>query len=265
MLSHTLLNNPPPINVWINNISINRVFETKLLGIVIDNTLKWKAHIDDVITKVSKLIGIIYRVRNNFSQDNIKLIYTSLVYPYFIYGAAVWGGAYPTYTQNLFITQKKLFRIMFHCHRYDHTNPYFVQHKLLKLPDIIQLQTGLFVYNSLKNNPNGTEFQCKTQNTGTRRTHSLVLPLCRPTHTRQSVLVREAHQWNQLPEHVRLAPSKSSFKLNLKHTLLNTYIDLIFVYWKTWNFFFVFMYCIYVCIHLCMFLCNSSICMCMYM
>ncbi len=81
------------------------------LGTVIDNTFKWKAHIDDVITKVSKLTGIFHIVRNNFSQDNIKLIYTSLVYPYFIYGAALWGGAYPTYIQNLFITQK-LIRIM---------------------------------------------------------------------------------------------------------------------------------------------------------
>ncbi len=164
-------------------------------------------------------------MRNSFSQDNIKLIYTSLVYPYFIYGAAVWSGAYPTYIQNVFIVQKKFIRIMFHCHRYDHTNPYFIQHRLLKLPDIIHLQTGLFVYNSLKNNPSGTEFQHITHNIDTRRIHTLVLPLCRTSHAQQSVLVRGARQWNQLPEHVRLAPSKSSFKFNLKHTLLNTYND----------------------------------------
>ncbi len=223
MVSHALLDRPPPVNIRINNTAINRVNKVMFLGVLIDSTLKWKPHIDDIKTKVSKFIGVIYKLRNCLNQESIKIIYFSLVYPNLFYCSAIWGGAYHTYIQSLFTTQKKLLRVMFHCNRYDHTNPYFAQHKLLKLPDIITLQTCLFVYSTIKNNYSGTEYHIISHNTATRRLHMLRLPLCRTSHSQQSVLVRGARQWNSLSDHLRLAPSRHCFKYRLKQTLLTTY------------------------------------------
>lgn len=224
IVSHSLLNQPAPTNIIINNIPIHKVSEVNFLGIIIDNNLKWKAHIENIKTKLSKFTGIIYRIRAYLNQENIKLVYSSLVYPSLLYCSAVWGGAYQTYTQSLFITQKKLLRIMFNCNPYEHTNPYFQQHKILKVHDIIHLQTCLFVYtNLIMTNSTGTEFEIMTH-TG-RRAHMLRIPLCRTSHAQQSVLVRGARLWNHLPDHLKTCPTKYNFKRKLKEVLLSTYND----------------------------------------
>ena len=45
----------------IENIHIERENVTKVLGVIIDENLSWKQHIDIVSTKISKSIGILYK------------------------------------------------------------------------------------------------------------------------------------------------------------------------------------------------------------
>lgn len=37
-----------------------------------------------------------------------KNVDVSLIFPYLLYGAAMWGGAYKTYLDRLFVIKKKL-------------------------------------------------------------------------------------------------------------------------------------------------------------
>ena len=66
MVSHSLLTHPTvDIVVKMNGLPLKKVEVTKFLGVSIDNTLKWKPHIEDVKTKISKLIGVIHKIRGN--------------------------------------------------------------------------------------------------------------------------------------------------------------------------------------------------------
>ena len=44
----------------INDTKIDRVTETLLLGVIIDECLTWKPHIQNLTRKISKSLGIIY-------------------------------------------------------------------------------------------------------------------------------------------------------------------------------------------------------------
>ena len=46
----------------INTISIDRVSEFNFLGLIISSDLKWSRHIDYIGLKISKVIGIMYRL-----------------------------------------------------------------------------------------------------------------------------------------------------------------------------------------------------------
>ena len=46
----------------------------KYLGILIDSTLSWKYHIDSVSKKISKTIGILYKIRYFVDIKIIKTI-----------------------------------------------------------------------------------------------------------------------------------------------------------------------------------------------
>lgn len=223
MISHSKYTLPGNILIKIDDYSIHKVNVVKFLGVLIDNNLMWKYHIDEIKVKISKLIGIIYRIRSSFNLLNLKQIYLSLIYPYFIYCSSIWGGAYSTYTQSLFITQKKLIRAMFNCNRYEHTHQYFRDNNIMKIRDIITLQSNLFVFNALHFHPIDTGFEPISHNIETRRALDLRLPLCRTTHAQQNILFRGARLWNQLPHDTRLASSKHSFKTKLKSQLLSNY------------------------------------------
>ena len=69
----------------------------KYLGILIDSNLTWKHHVDHIASKISKIIGIIARLRHFVPLSTLLTIYQSLVFPYMSYGMAVWGQAAQTH------------------------------------------------------------------------------------------------------------------------------------------------------------------------
>ena len=154
--------------------------------------------------------------------DNLRLIYFSLIYPYLLYGAEIWGGACRTYLNSLSVIQKKLIRIMNFKGRYEHTTTLFHENKMFKLSDVINLQTGIFIYNAL-NTPVDCGFELPVQNIITRRPTDLRIPSCRTSHSQQSIAYRGVKFWNQLSQETRNATSRDLFKSKIKQTLLDGY------------------------------------------
>ena len=107
MVTSPLMSHPICPQITIDNVSINEVTEFKFLGVTIDNKLKWKHHIDIIISKISVLTGILFRVRECINEKCLRQIYLSLIYPHIQYCSAIWGGAYSIYIDNLLVSQKK--------------------------------------------------------------------------------------------------------------------------------------------------------------
>ena len=51
-------------NISINNITLNRAYDTKFLGVILSANINWAKHIEVVSNKISKNIGIISKVRH---------------------------------------------------------------------------------------------------------------------------------------------------------------------------------------------------------
>ena len=58
----------------------------KNLGVLIDSHLSWKFHIDYVAFKLSKIVGIIARLRHFVPFNTLLSIYQSLMLPYSTFG-----------------------------------------------------------------------------------------------------------------------------------------------------------------------------------
>ena len=59
------------INLKIEGNLLTRVYESKFLGIVIDDKLSWKEHIINVSKKVSKGIGIVVKARKYLPKETL--------------------------------------------------------------------------------------------------------------------------------------------------------------------------------------------------
>ena len=222
MITSPLLTQPITTSININNIELTEVKQFKFLGVYIDNKLKWSQHIDMIKSKLSILTGIIYAIHSYLNSSCFRLIYFTLVYPHLTYCSAIWGGAYSTYIDNLFLAQKKLLRVMYGKGRYDHTSSIFKDNRFFKLTDIINLHTNCFVHKALHYPTLDLGFNTIQHNV-TRRARHLRIPLCRTTHAQQSVLLRGAKAWNSLPEYLVTECNSRAFKKKLSTAILTNY------------------------------------------
>ena len=59
----------------INNIPIEQVKQFNFLGLIIDSTLKWNSHVNHIALKVSRVIGILYRLKHIYTPNQCYLCY----------------------------------------------------------------------------------------------------------------------------------------------------------------------------------------------
>ena len=152
VLFHSSSNIPHrKIRIKIRNKGITEENNVKFLRVLLDSTLSWKPHITELSKKLSKTIGIFYKLRHYATADVLKLLYYTLLYPFLIYGSSVWGMAYQFHLDKLQAIQNKFIKAIFKASfsdKYNSPYPLFHTHSILKISDIIKLQVASFVFGS---------------------------------------------------------------------------------------------------------------------
>ena len=134
----------------INNVIIDRVTEFNFLGLIISSNMKWKKHIDHIALKVSKITGIMYRLKFILPADVLLTIYNSLILPHFNYCHLAWGSNI-TAGHKLHLLQKKAVRIVDHRHFLAHTEPICKRLRIVKIVDMFQISIWKFYYKLMNN------------------------------------------------------------------------------------------------------------------
>ena len=80
---------PPVINFSINNRHIDRITQFIFLGIILDENLSWKNHINMIYNKLSKINGVLHKLKYIFLKNIMLSIYKSLFMLHMSYGSFV--------------------------------------------------------------------------------------------------------------------------------------------------------------------------------
>jgi hypothetical protein len=89
----------------VNNVE--RVKSTKFLGVIINENLTWTDHIDVIISKTSKNLGVIRKLSSSLPREALYYLYNTLIKPYFDYCNIAWASHSTTQLDKLFRIQKK--------------------------------------------------------------------------------------------------------------------------------------------------------------
>ena len=84
----------------------------KYLGVMIDSNLTWHSHIENISKKMSRAIGLLYKIRPFVNIKIMKTLYYALVYPHILYAIEVWGSAGITILNRLLVLQKRIVRLL---------------------------------------------------------------------------------------------------------------------------------------------------------
>ena len=79
-------------NLMFEDVYVNFVERHKNLGLTPSSNAKWHAHTDNIITFVSKLLGIMRAVKYKLSRKALNNIYISYTRHILEYAAEVWDG-----------------------------------------------------------------------------------------------------------------------------------------------------------------------------
>ena len=88
--SATLSNRP--LSLFHGDNPINQAQHYEYLGVIRDANLNFKQHVDKLLVKVSKRIGVLGRIRNNLTVDSANKVDQSLVFPVMDYCDVAWSS-----------------------------------------------------------------------------------------------------------------------------------------------------------------------------
>ena len=135
------------ITIKINNKAISEKELIKYLGVYRDSTLSWKHQISNISKKISRVIGIMYKLRSFLPLEVMKNVYYSLMYSHIIYPIEAWGSACKTELDKILILQKRDMRLMTYNDTYPtvfglliSSDPIFIVLETLKVSDIINIK-----------------------------------------------------------------------------------------------------------------------------
>ena len=74
------------IGLDLDGTVLPKVNYCKYIGIFFDNVMKWNIHMDYVYARLSKFIGIFYKLQHKLPKTVLRNIYYAFVHPYLICG-----------------------------------------------------------------------------------------------------------------------------------------------------------------------------------
>ena len=205
------------LTINLNSQEIQKVNKTKFLGIIIDQHLTWKSHIEYIATKISKTIGILCRIRFYINQALLKILYNNLIYPYLYYGNIVWANNYPTRLDKLLKLQKKALRVITFSLYKAPSLPLFQKLNLLDINKINDFLASTFCFN-LKSNSLPVYFNdfcienTQVHNHHTRKCNNLHKKFNRTNFGVYSTRNKVINVWNTIPNEIKQSISINVFK-----------------------------------------------------
>jgi len=219
------------INITIDGVPLTQVHEIKFLGVVLTDDLKWRKHADMVVNKISKIVGILYRINHILDLDKLKLLYHTLLEPHMTYCCSVWSSPHRTGNLDRILKlQKAAVRIITHSSYLSHSNPLFCTLSIIKIYELSHLSKLVlmfkFVHNMLPkkfSNYFTTVDQIHSHNT--RSSSNYVVPYARTASRAGNLQVLGSRLWNSLSDELKEEKSLSTFKRELKIGYLLKYSE----------------------------------------
>jgi hypothetical protein len=102
------LNPKPQLNIVLNNMEIEQVEETKLLGVTLDCKLSWSKHIYATVAKIGKGLSIIKCPSAFLRSLSTKQVLQTLVLSHLDYCPVIWSSSTKT-DKDIHFKMKSLF------------------------------------------------------------------------------------------------------------------------------------------------------------
>ena len=129
---------------------IEQVAEHKFLGVIFDDMLSWKPHINFVISKLNSCLGAVRRARPYLNKPALMAIYYSLMQSRMQYCCSTWGPWEMRGNQSLLsklqATCNKFFRAIYYLDNRDSVSNLLKENNVLSINQVYDLEMAKLMY-----------------------------------------------------------------------------------------------------------------------
>ena len=138
-------------------------------------------------------------------------LYNAIFKPHVNYCIEVWGNTYENNTNPVFILQKKVMRIVCHASSLDHTSKMFCQLDILKIYDLIDFNTCIFLYKVFHKLVPLTLQDKFSMSSSKKYKNNFYVMFARTRRKQFSITIKGVSLWNSLNNIVKLSSSLRIF------------------------------------------------------
>ena len=208
----------PCYNYVMNGLNLQETKLEKDLGIYVDNNLTFEGHINEIVNKANRLVGMISRFITHKDKDIMVPLFKTLVRPVLEYGNAVWSPYLIKHINLLENIQRRFTKRIIGLSDTDYES----RLRVLRLPSLEfrrlrgdMIETFKIILGLYDHSTTSTLFSI-VQSSNTRgHPYKLNKRHVSTNQFAQFYTNRVINTWNSLPEHIVKAGSIDAFKNNI--------------------------------------------------
>jgi hypothetical protein len=209
--------NSTNMNIKFGSDLIKRVFEMKVLGVVINPDLSFKSHILKISKTIGNRINFLKRISDFLPSRTLQLVYNAIVLPYFDYCNTVWGHTCPTHTDRLRTLQRRASRVLLK-ERNDYSwSEAFKRLNWMPIKSRINFHSVIYIYKAMNNMASTLStsfFTYATTRSSSRISDDKKLSVIRPNNDfyKHSIFYDGIQLYNSMSYEIRSSDLFSTFK-----------------------------------------------------
>uniref|UniRef100_A0A1Y1K185 Reverse transcriptase domain-containing protein n=1 Tax=Photinus pyralis TaxID=7054 RepID=A0A1Y1K185_PHOPY len=181
------------INISVNDANLEKSTTVKFLGVVLDDTLSWISHNENLIKQLNTECYRVRYLRYYLDVKQLRMFYFACIESRLRYGLCLWGRS-STFNQ-VFVTQKRIVRCTCGANYTQPCRPIFTKLRILPLPYLYILEVCKIIFKNKHQLPHN----CDIHKYHTRNTNDLRVPRGRTNVNQSSPYIIGAKIFNSLP------------------------------------------------------------------
>ena len=193
---------------------IEQVREHRVLGIILDQEMKWESHITSLCKKLSRNLYLLSKLSSYASREALLMFYNAHILSHINYASSLWDGAGDLHLKKVDSLYRRAAKIIGRGMQVS-TEEKQKHLKMLPLKKQLLYNKSIIMYKVW--NGDIPSYLTTAFRKGTARYHSsnFILPLTRIDLFKRSLMFSGASIWNTLPSYVKDCKSLKSFRNNV--------------------------------------------------
>ena len=203
------------LNLNIDSIPIEQVSEHKVLGVMIDDEMKWDSQINMISKKMSRTLFLMSKLKHFADQKSITMFHNAHIMPYINYASVLWDGAKHVHLDIIKSLYRRSIKIVGKDYHVS-TDEKLKSLNMLPFYKQLDYNKAIFMFKvyheSCPSNIYSLFKRCKSS-----RSMNFITPKPRIDLFESSISCSGSKVWNSLPSNIKNSKTLISFKKSV-HT-----------------------------------------------